>query len=34
MYILQHLSFPKNGSVTIKLDRPVRDYLVAKLSSR
>jgi hypothetical protein len=32
--ILQHLTFPKNGSVTIRLDRPVRDFIVATLTDR
>jgi hypothetical protein len=34
VYVLQRLSFSKRNIVTIKLDRPVRDYLVSRLSDR
>ncbi len=32
--VLEYLRIPKNGSVLIRIDRPVRDYLISRLSER
>ncbi len=34
VHVLEYLHFPKNGSVLIRIDRPVRDYLISRLSER
>ncbi len=34
VHVLEYLCFPKNGSVLIRIDRPVRDYLINRLSER
>jgi hypothetical protein len=34
IHALEDLRFKKNGSATIRLDRPVRDFIVARLTDR
>jgi hypothetical protein len=32
-YVLEHLSFAKNGAATLRVDREVRDYLLRALTN-
>ncbi len=34
VHVLEYLRFPKNGSILIRINKPVRDYLINRLSER